>query len=162
VFLLRNDDQHGEPFAKIFEETARSEENKNKAIFVYCGITDAFHHAVAEFLDVEKSDLPAIRIMTQDPLEGIQKYVYEESVLEMTVEKLTKFVDNVLNGDGDHLHKSEEIPEKNDGPVTIIVGDTFDEIVMDGSKDVFLKLNSATCTQCQDMAPTWQKLGEHY
>lgn len=36
--------------------------------------------------------------------------------------------------------KSEKAPEENSGPVTVVVGDTFKEIVMDTTKDVLLEV----------------------
>lgn len=46
--------------------------------------------------------------------------------------------------------KSEPVPETNDGPVTVVVGATFDEIVMDRTKDVLLEVP----TNDLDLLPT--------
>lgn len=59
-----------------------------------------------------------------------------------------------------HL-KSEPIPESNDGPVKVIVGVQFDEIVNDPTKDVFVKYYAPWCGHCKSLAPKWEELGEH-
>lgn len=45
----------------------------------------------------------------------------------------------MADGTAAPLFKSEPPPETNDGPVTVVVGTTFDEIVMDRTKDVILE-----------------------
>jgi hypothetical protein len=41
-----------------------------------------------------------------------------------------KFVDDFLGGKLKNFVKSEPIPESNDGPVKVVVGETFADIVM--------------------------------
>jgi len=56
--------------------------------------------------------------------------------------------------------KSEPIPESNDGPVTVVTGKTFDEIVMDKSKDVLIEFYAPWCGHCKALEPKWTELGE--
>jgi len=58
--------------------------------------------------------------------------------------------------------KSEEVPEKNDGPVKIVVGKTFDSIVMDATKDVFVEFYAPWCGHCKSLAPKFDKVGESF
>ncbi|KAK6136298.1 hypothetical protein DH2020_029962 [Rehmannia glutinosa] len=50
---------------------------------------------------------------------------------------------------------------KNDGDVKIVVGDNFDEIVLDESKDVLLEIYAPWCGHCQSLEPIYNKLGKH-
>ncbi|KAG5238079.1 protein disulfide isomerase [Salix suchowensis] len=50
---------------------------------------------------------------------------------------------------------------KNDGDVKIVVGNNFDEIVLDESKDVLLELYAPWCGHCQALEPTYNKLARH-
>jgi len=56
--------------------------------------------------------------------------------------------------------KSEPIPASNDGPVTIVVGKSFDSIVLDTSKDVLVEFYAPWCGHCKSLAPKYEKLGE--
>jgi len=68
------------------------------------------------------------------------------------------FVDKTLHP----TVKSEEVPEKNDGPVKVVVGKTFESIVMDPTKDVFLEFYAPWCGHCKSLAPKFDKLGESF
>ena len=54
--------------------------------------------------------------------------------------------------------KSEEPPSPNDGPVTIVVGKNFDEVVL-GDQDVLVQFYAPWCGHCKRLAPVWQELG---
>ncbi|KAF5185442.1 disulfide isomerase-like 1-4, partial [Thalictrum thalictroides] len=57
--------------------------------------------------------------------------------------------------------KSDPIPDINDRDIKIVVGNNFDEIVLDESKDVLLKIYAPWCSQCQALEPTYNKLAKH-
>ncbi|AED97362.1 PDI-like 1-4 [Arabidopsis thaliana] len=59
------------------------------------------------------------------------------------------------------FYKSDPIPEKNDEDVKIVVGDNFDEIVLDDSKDVLLEVYAPWCGHCQALEPMYNKLAKH-
>lgn len=59
------------------------------------------------------------------------------------------------------LGKSEPIPEQH-GSMTIVVGDNYDDIVLDSSKDVLLLYHSPTCGPCQSFAPLYDEVAILY
>jgi len=55
--------------------------------------------------------------------------------------------------------KSQEPPADNSGPVKVIVGTTFESIVMDTTKDVFVEFYAPWCGHCKHLAPKFEELG---
>jgi hypothetical protein len=90
---------------------------------VYRGMADAFDHA---------SVTSCLSCVSQ----GL-KYRYAG---EFTLAALTDFATKMLAKELTPTYKSEAVPEKNDAPVTVVVGDNFDSIVMDPTKDVLLEV----------------------
>ena len=58
--------------------------------------------------------------------------------------------------------KSAPKPKKNKGPVTVVVGDTFNEIVMDTKKDVLIEFYAPWCGHCKKLEPVYKKLGKKF
>lgn len=56
--------------------------------------------------------------------------------------------------------KSQRPPVKQTGPITVVVGETFDQIVKDSSKDVLIELYSPWCTPCQHLEATLEILAK--
>lgn len=58
------------------------------------------------------------------------------------------------DGSYDSWMKSEPVPEDNNGPVTVLVGKNFEEIV-NQQKDVLVEFYAPWCGHCQKLAPIW-------
>jgi len=78
----------------------------------------------------------------------------------VTKDAFNNFIDGVLKGTVAPNVKSEPVPADNTGPVKVIVGTTFDEIVMDNSKDVFVEFYAPWCGHCKSLAPKFEELGK--
>ena len=68
--------------------------------------------------------------------QGRSKYLFKN---KFTAENLKEWVQQFLDGKAERHVKSEPIPAANDGPVKVVVGKTFDDIVMDPTKDVLIE-----------------------
>jgi protein disulfide-isomerase A1 len=53
------------------------------------------------------------------------------------------------------------VPIQNEGDVKIVVGKNLDQIVLDESKDALLEIYAPWCGHCQELEPTYNKLGKH-
>lgn len=132
--------------------------NKGKVLFSYSGVKDGIQERLAEFVGATEADLPYMMLLVPG---NMKKFRCEVPVADATVEDITAFVDGVLAGDIKPHLKSEEPPVQ-DGPVTVIVGKTFEEIALDPTKDVLVKFYAPWCGHCKKLAPIWDKLGEEF
>jgi len=88
-------------------------------------------------------------------------FVLDESKTVDT-ETLKDFVSKYISKEIEPTVKSEEIPASNDGPVKVIVRKSFDQIVLDANKHVFVEFYAPWCGHCKTLAPIWEELGTHY
>lgn len=82
LFLFRHTEDDETNFSKTFAEAAQK--LKGEILFVKSGIKDGIQHRLAEFIGVEDSMLPTIRVL--DPAKNMAKFTFEGAVKEVTVE----------------------------------------------------------------------------
>jgi protein disulfide-isomerase A1 len=103
-------------------------------------------------LDIEK---PVVAGLNN---EDGARYVMES---DLTVANLKKFATDLYARELSTYFKSEPVPSENDGLVKKVVGKTFEEIVMDDSKDVFLEIHAPWCQPCEKVSRIFEKLAKH-
>lgn len=157
LFLFREQADDDAAFVKAY--AAASEANKGKVLFAFSDKSNDIQGKLAEFMGITDEDLPTMRFLKPA---AMTKYKYEGSVKDMTIEDITTFIDGINSGTIKAHLKSEPVPEKNDGPVTVIVGHEFEKIVKDATKDVLVKYYAPWCGHCKKLAPVWDELGEFY
>lgn len=72
---------------------------------------------------------------------------------------LENFVKSILKSKGIPFATSEEIPKSNQGPVKIVVGQNFDEIVNNPNNDVLLQIYKHHNQKSITFQPIYEKLG---
>ncbi|XP_021278149.1 protein disulfide isomerase-like 1-4 [Herrania umbratica] len=138
----------------VFQEVAKL--FKGKLIFVYVQVdNEDFGTPVADYFGVS-GDGPKILGYTGN--DDGRKFVLDGDV---TFDKTKAFGDDFLEDKLKPFFKSDPIPETNDEDVKVVVGNNFDEIVLDESKDVLLEIYAPWCGHCQAFEATYNKLAKH-
>ncbi|KAL8052157.1 hypothetical protein ABFX02_06G194800 [Erythranthe guttata] len=151
LFTTSND---SEKFYPIFQEAAKSFKGKLVCVYVDLDYEDVGKQ-VSEYFGVT-GDAPTVIGYTGN--DDASKFLLDD---ELTIDSIKTFGQKFLDDNLKPFYKSDPIPEDNDGDVKIVVGNNFDEIVLDESKDVLLELYAPWCGHCQALEPIYEKLGKH-
>ncbi|KAF5959534.1 hypothetical protein HYC85_000743 [Camellia sinensis] len=147
LFATSND---SETFQPMFREAAKA--FKGKLIFVYVEMdNEDFGRPVSEYFGVS-GDAP--RVIAYTGNDDARKFVLDS---DLTLSSIKSFGEDFLEDKLKPFYKSDPVPETNDGDVKIVVGNNFDEIVLDESKDLY----APWCGHCQALEPIYNKLAKH-
>lgn len=102
-------------------------------------------------------DFPAFGIY-----DGAAKKKYPFSGGSLDARALGQFADDFVAGRLQPSVKSQPIPTTYDGPVTSVVANNFQEVVMDAGKDVLLYYFREDCPYCKALAPVYETLASLY
>lgn len=85
------------------------------------------------------------------------KYLLEDP----TPEKTENFCLGILDGTVSPFYKSQPIPDNKEASILTVVGKTFDSLVLDSSKNVFLEVHTPWCFSCETTSKQVEKLAKH-
>jgi protein disulfide-isomerase A1 len=155
LFYLRSNSDHRHD--DLIKEMAA--EQKGKLYFVACDIKGELEARLAEYFGLTEQDLPHIRIISVKNDEDVPVYVFKEPINE---DNLRRFITDFNEGKLEPHFKSEPIPETQDGPVYVLVGQSFDKEVYQSGKNVLVEFYAPWCGFCQKLGPQYIKLAETY
>ena len=145
----------GIPLAYVFAETPEeraelaktlkpvAEKHRGKISIATIDATAFGAHAGN--LNLEADKFPAFAI--QETVKN-QKFPFPQDK-KITEKDIGKFVQDFLEGKIEPSIKSEPVPEKQEGPVQVVVAHNYKEVVLDNDKDVLLEFYAPWCGHCK-------------
>lgn len=156
IFIDRSKD-HFETISEAARSIAKP--FKDQVLFVTIDASEDDHQRILEFFGMKKEEVPAVRLIRLE--DDMAKYKPESS--ELTADALKKFVTDFIEGKLKQHLLSQELPEDwNATPVKTLVASNFDEIALDATKDVLVEFYAPWCGHCKQLAPIYDKVGEHF
>ena len=147
--------QAGIPLAYIFAETQEERDELSKALkpiaekhrgaVNFATIDAKAFGAHAGNLNLENEKFPAFAI--QETVKNT-KFPFDQTK-EITAESIGSFVQDFVDGKIEPSVKSEAVPEKQEGPVHVVVANNYQDIVMEKDKDVLLEFYAPWCGHCK-------------
>ncbi|XXG94471.1 hypothetical protein Hte_000728 [Hypoxylon texense] len=158
----------GIPLAYIFSETAEERKELGEALkpiaekfrgkINFATIDASSFGAHAGNLNLKTDKFPSFAI--QETVKN-QKFPFDQEK-EITYDAISAFVEDFAAGKIEPSLKSEPIPEKQEGPVTVVVGKSYEDVVLDDSKDVLIEFYAPWCGHCKALAPKYEDLASLY
>jgi len=149
LFFAGHDGSDVEALTKQLKENVAP--FKGKFVFYTVDVKKEENGRLLEFFGLTGGD---VVVFSQ---EARKKYF-----MDVEMSEIGTWLQKVIDGTAEPRYKSEEIPENNDGPVTVLVGKNFESIVKDSGKDVLVEFYAPWCGHCKKLAPIYDKLGEHF
>lgn len=130
---------------------------KGKALFVNVPSTE---NRVMEFFGITAEQLPLLILADMGNETGLKKFPYNGDI---TSEGVSAHLANFFSGSlKPHLKSEEVTAEDTAGPVTILKGSSFDDLVVNNEKDVLVEFYAPWCGHCKKLSPIWDDLGAEY
>ncbi|CAH8336017.1 unnamed protein product [Eruca vesicaria subsp. sativa] len=154
VYVQMDNEYYGEAVSGFFGVTGTAPKvlvytgNEDMRKFILDGELTRKQHQVLSFLYVT---------LAEDFLADKLKPFYKSDPVPENVSLTTSVTCHIILISHTSLYNQTQ----NDGDVKIIVGNNFDEIVLDESKDVLLEIYAPWCGYCQSFEPIYNKLGKY-
>ena len=148
-----------------------TEENKDDIVEELLPIAKKFKdHVVIATIDAVKFGSHASNVNLEvgkwpsfsihDLVKNLKYPFSQENDLESKA--LEEFLDEFASGSLKPSIKSEPIPEKQEDSVFTVVGNSYEEIVLDDDKDVLIEFYAQWCGHCKTLAPKYEALAKRY
>jgi len=143
--------------ALVEEFKTVAKEFKGKMLFITIDVTEDLAHVLTYF-GVSRDEAPTVRIIN---METGKKFSIAAG--DLSKNSLQQLCQEVVDGSAKPYYKTEKIPEDwNKGPVKVLVGENFESVALDPTKNVFVEFYAPWCGHCKELTPIWEQLGEKY
>ena len=146
-------------FNPVFTSVAESDNSNTPALLFFTSkVTSGLGQRLSDYIGVKAESSPALWII-HPANRDLSKYQFTG---EYTQEGVAQFIANWRAGSLEKIYKSEDIPEKNDEPVKVVVGKSYDSIVKNSGKFVLLEFYAPWCGHCKSLAPIYEDLAKQH
>ncbi|XP_049874242.1 protein disulfide-isomerase [Pectinophora gossypiella] len=147
-------------FEKYIEElkpVAKTYQDKIMTVAIDTDEDD--HQRILEFFGMKKEEVPSARLIALE--QDMAKY--KPTSNELSANAIEEFVQSFFDGKLKQHLLSEELPaDWAAQPVKTLVATNFDDVVFDTTKKVLVEFYAPWCGHCKQLAPIYDKLGEHF
>jgi protein disulfide-isomerase A1 len=156
LFIFRKESDHTS-YTDMLEKLAP--EIKEHIQITVADLSDENTKRLADYLGLATMQMP-FGFIVSPVEEEIKKYMHTGA---LSYDTLKEFVNNWKNKALHPFMKSEPIPtEPYDGRVRVLVGQNFEDVVYDTSKDVMVEFYAPWCGHCKKLAPEYEKAAEMF
>lgn len=146
-------------------------EFRGELLFTLAGVESVYERRLMGLLAIDEDEDPALRIITFNP-KGNNHYhpalTFHGDIESFNkngdpiIVSLRRFVASFKDGTLRPVLRSEQEPEEEDnrGPVKIIVGSNFEDLVIKSDRDIFIMFYAPWCGHCRKVEPALRMLGE--
>ncbi|PXF40945.1 Protein disulfide-isomerase [Gracilariopsis chorda] len=136
---------------KVLETVARKKPDNGKAVFAWVDSMELV--SFQDYVGLKDAEVPICAYS----FEHDARYLLPAD-FNFSEETLEAWVDDLIAGKIKPAIKSEAVPEENDGPVYVVVGDSWSDIVEDKTKDVMVAQVAEWCGHCAKLKPVYKKV----
>lgn len=157
IIFSEKGEEHYETSRALLNNIWSKVQGKMQLFMVH--VKEDMSQKLAEFCGIEKEDIPKAMIIDPRP-DNPKKYQVSG---ELNEENILSYIDKFYKGELKLFLRSEKIPEKNDGDIFVLVGNTFQKEVLDNDKDVLVYFYSTgLCRICKEFEPKLAELARKW
>ncbi|KAH7861965.1 hypothetical protein Vadar_033134 [Vaccinium darrowii] len=151
MLFLNFTGEHLDAFKSKFKDVAMA--YKGKGVSFLLGDLEA-SQGVLQYYGLKGDEAPLGYIQSNDG----QKYLKTN----LNPDQIAPWLKEYMDGNLKPFVKSEPIPEVNDEPVKVVVGDSLQAMVFNSGKNVLLEFYAPWCGHCQKLAPILDEVAVSY
>ncbi|KAF8025581.1 hypothetical protein BT93_F2427 [Corymbia citriodora subsp. variegata] len=130
---------------------------KSKIMFIYIDIAD--ENLAKPFLTLYGLEDTEDTVVAAFDNKISSKYLLETDPTPANIED---FGSKFLQGSLSPYFKSQPVPDNKEASIQVVVGKTFDDIVLNSPKNVFLEVHTPWCINCETTSKQVEKLAKHF